>query len=412
MNSRLSFGRLLTLNAGWLGLGFMWNALHPLVLPALLVDFVPDASKNTYLGLLTFAGLVLAMVIQPLAGGATDTWRSRFGRRRPLIAIGTVLAILFLALLARGGGLIWLIMGYVGLQISSNLAQGPLQALLRDRVPEPQLGTASSVKILMDVATLAAASLVTTRFMGVGSAGSSAMILVIAAVLATSFLLTILGTPEVSTEGRNPVMRSGVSGSSFSTAFRESPAFAWLIVQRILFLLGVYGLQAFAEYYIHDVLGVANAVQQTGQLLAAIAGGVLVLVLVGGWLTDRFGAKPILYVAAGTTAAGLMLFLLITSAKGLPMPGAILGAGIGLFLTANWTLANRLAPPEHAGRYLGLTNLATAGAAAIVRLQGPAIDWLNAAHPLAWMGYRALYLFSGLCIMLSAVVLTRIPSRA
>lgn len=410
MNSRLSLSRLITLNAGWLGLGFMWNALHPLVLPALLLNFVPGTSKNTYLGLLTFAGLLLAMVIQPLAGSATDSWQSRFGRRRPLMAIGTALDFVFLALLAWGGGLIGLILGYIGLQVSSNLAQGPLQALLRDHVPEQQLGTASSVKILMDVLTLAAASLVTARYMGAEPRGATVVVLAIMVVLAATSLLTILGTPEASTANL-PGTQSPRPQPRFSLPFLEHPDYAWLIAQRILFLLGVYGLQAFAQYYIQDVLGVPNATQATGQLLAAIATGVLALVLLGGWLTDRVGAKPILYVSAGTTAAGLLLFVLATGADGLALPGAILGAGIGLFLTANWTLANRLAPAEHAGRYLGFTNIATAGAAAIVRLQGAAIDFLNAAHPSAWIGYRALFLFSGLCILLSAAVLSRIPSR-
>ena len=52
---------------------------------------------------------------------------------------------------------------------------------------------------------------------------------------------------------------------------------------------------------------------------------------------------------------------------------------MGLFLTSNWALANRMAPPEQAGRQMGLTNIATAGAAALARLEGPAVDWLNAA---------------------------------
>jgi len=50
----------------------MWNALHPIVLPALLVDLVPAHSKNTYLGLLTFSGLLIAMVLQPVSGALSD----------------------------------------------------------------------------------------------------------------------------------------------------------------------------------------------------------------------------------------------------------------------------------------------------------------------------------------------------
>ena len=57
----------------------------------------------------------------------------------------------------------------------------------------------------------------------------------------------------------------------------------------------------------------------------------------------------------------------------------MLGVGIGLFLTSNWALAIQHAPLEQAAKYMGLTNLATAGAGALSRLQGPLIDGLNAA---------------------------------
>jgi hypothetical protein len=65
---KLSLSQLLVLNAYWLGLSFMWNALHPIILPAVLLNYVPDEKKNTYLGLLTFLGLVIAMLVQPLSG--------------------------------------------------------------------------------------------------------------------------------------------------------------------------------------------------------------------------------------------------------------------------------------------------------------------------------------------------------
>jgi MFS family permease len=85
--------------------------------------------------------------------------------------------------------------------------------------------------------------------------------------------------------------------------------------------------------------------------------------------------------------------------------GAVLGAGIGLFLTANWALANELAPASEEGKFLGLTNLATAGSGALGRLQGPLIDMLNNARPGAFWGYGELFLFGAVCVLLSAWLL-------
>ena len=48
---------LFVLNAYWIGLSFMWNSLHVTILPAVLLNYVPETQKNTWLGLLTFFGL-------------------------------------------------------------------------------------------------------------------------------------------------------------------------------------------------------------------------------------------------------------------------------------------------------------------------------------------------------------------
>ena len=49
-------------------------------LPAVLLNYVPDEKKNTYLGLLTFVGLIIAMIVQPISGALSDRWESRLGR--------------------------------------------------------------------------------------------------------------------------------------------------------------------------------------------------------------------------------------------------------------------------------------------------------------------------------------------
>ena len=67
---------------------------------------------------------------------------------------------------------------------------------------------------------------------------------------------------------------------------RAHPAYWWLIAQRGAFLLGIYGVQAFAQYYLQDVLRVADPPRQTGDLLAVLTLALVALVLAGGWLTE------------------------------------------------------------------------------------------------------------------------------
>lgn len=407
---KLNISQLFVLNAYWIGLSFMWSALHPIILPAVLLNYVPDDRKNTYLGLLTFVGLIIAMVVQPISGALSDGWKSRIGRRRPLAILGTLFDFVFLSILAWVGGFVWLFIGYIGLQFSSNIAHGPMQGLLPDRVPKTQLGAASSLKTFMDMFALIIASLLAGRMFDSATGDPTNIMLVVIGLLAVSAAITIFGVQE---EPAQDGERTdwGTVLSQFKIKFSDNPGYWWLLVERLLFLLGIYGVQTFAQYYLQDVLRVPDPPRQTGDLLAALTIAIVVLVLIGGWLTDKYGAKKILYFATYLAAAGVFLMVFARDMRGLLIFGSLFGSGIGLFLTANWALANTLAPEEEAGKYLGFTNLATAGSAAIARLEGPILDWLNRAWPGEWIGYKALFIFGALTIFLSAFILRKIDVR-
>ena len=389
----------------------MWNTIHPILLPAVLLNYVPDAKKNTYLGLLTFVGLIIAMIVQPITGALSDGWKSRFGRRRPLAVLGTLFDFLFLSVLAWTGGLVWLFIGYVGLQFSSNIAHGPMQGLLPDRVPKSQLGVAASWKTFMDMVSLIIASLMAGRMLDPETRNPTNLMLVVIGLLAISAGITIFGVKEASTLERESSRGEGEFLAQFRIDFRENASYWWLIAERALFILGVYGVQAFAQYYLQDVLRVPDPPKQIGDLLAVLTISLVILVLIGGWLTDKYGAKRILTIGTFIASGGMLLMLFASDMRALTVFGSFLGAGIGLFLTSNWALANALAPEGEAGKYLGLTNLATAGSGALARLEGPALDWLNAAWPGAWVGYKGLFIFGALCIFLSVFLLQKVSSQ-
>ena len=103
-----------------------------------------------------------------------------------------------------------------------------------------------------------------------------------------------------------------------------------------------------------------------------------------------------------------LLLLMARTPQTLLLFGGVVGVGIGLFLTANWALVNRLAPLAEAGVFLGLTNLATAGSGAVGRLLGPFIDLANNANPGAFLGYTMMFIFGALCTGGSALLLRRV----
>jgi MFS family permease len=87
----------LSLNIYWLGINIASGSITPVILPFLVVLFVPASQKNTYLATIRVIGLAVAMLIQPMAGMLSDRSTLRWGRRRPFIFTGALLNILFLA---------------------------------------------------------------------------------------------------------------------------------------------------------------------------------------------------------------------------------------------------------------------------------------------------------------------------
>lgn len=405
---KLSLAQLLGINTYWLGLAFMWDSLHPIILPAVLLHLVPETLKNSYLGMLTFVGLILAMVIQPISGALSDNWRSRWGRRRPLALAGTLLDFVFLALLAWSGSMLVVIIGYIGLQIVSNIAHGPMQGLIPDLVPDEQIGLASGLKNLMDMGGLIVASLAAGNLLSPDDRYPTTIMLVVMAVLAVSAAVTFLTTKEKPTDEKGTTVKRIDLKEIFKVDFSGNRNYFRLIASRLLFLVGIYGVQSFAQYYIRDVMQVANPVKATGDLMAALAIALVACAVIGGWLTDRIGAKKVIAMASVIAAVGSFLLLLAKDLTSMTLYASVLGAGIGFYLTSNWALASRLAPKEEAGKFLGLTNLATAGASALSKLGGIPIDLANNAFPGRYLGYAGLFLLGGVFALVSLLMLAKV----
>jgi hypothetical protein len=135
--------------------------------------------------------------------------------------------LVFLALIGWAGGLFWLSVGYIGLQFSSNIGQGPAQGLLPDRVAVEKLGMASGVKTFMDMAALIIASLAAGRLLGPQGNDPTLIILVLMVVMVISAGITVFATPEEPT-----TKRKLVEGTSRAVAYRFQRKQRLLVVDR------------------------------------------------------------------------------------------------------------------------------------------------------------------------------------
>lgn len=403
---RLAF-TLVAINIYAFALSFMWNALNPLVIPYMVARLAPDI-KNTLLGLITAAGLVVATIVQPWAGGLSDRSTSRWGRRRPFILFGTLFDFLFLAMLAMSGNYWILFASYCLIQFSSNVAHGPHQGFIPDLVEDDKKGIASGVKNLLELLALVLCSAIVGTLLGNDQPGAA--LAVIGTVVLVATAITLLAVQE------QPAVRdaraAAVPALSFRGvvhALRTHTTFAWYVVSRFLILSGLAAVRTFAQNYIQDVLRADNPAALAGQLMTVLGLCVLLVVLPAGYLADRVGRKRLNVVSAFVGAAGTLAMLGIQSYNHLVIFGAVVGIAVGIFMSANWALAMDLIPAAEAALFLGLTNLATAGSGVAAGLLGPLIDSFNRMSPAS--GYNMLFVAAAVMWLAGGLILLRLPLR-
>ena len=201
---------------------------------------------------------------------------------------------------------------------------------------------------------------------------------------------------------------------SLGNSARENPSFTWWVINRLAFLVGAVNLSTFAVYFLQARLGYVKeaAAAPASQLILFVGLFILISTLPAGWLTDRFGEKRMVTIAGLVAVLGTIIALSVPSLPVIYVGGCIIGIAAGLFYTANWALGTLLVPKEEAGRYLGISNLAGAGAGAVgAYIGGPIADFVTAQVPqIPGFGYVLIFSIYGLLFLFSVLALTQVKN--
>jgi MFS family permease len=389
--------------------------------------------------------------------------------------VTAVLTILIGFTAGMAGMVGFLVLFAIGLvqPIASNMAQAAEQGIIPDLVPEEKRGQFSGVKALFEIPIpLVVVGLIIGSLIGKGHLWAGILISVGAIVI--TMLLTML-VPEKQLEETPPPMDwapllrlvlmtvvftviilgsgqvvkwvstlmsnitaptslfivmgiVGLVGMLVAVAMgvwlsvrisigdeaRENPSFTWWVINRLAFLVGAVNLSTFAVYFLQARLGYVKeaAASPASRLILFVGIFILISTLPAGWLTDHFGEKRMVAVAGLIAVAGTVIALSIPSLPVIYVGGCIIGIGVGFFYTANWALGTLLVPKEEAGRYLGISNLAGAGAGAVgAYIGGPIADFVTAQVPqIPGFGYVLIFSIYGLLFLFSVIALTQVKS--
>jgi MFS family permease len=190
---------------------------------------------------------------------------------------------------------------------------------------------------------------------------------------------------------------------------RKYPSFTWWVINRLLYLAAVGSIQGFALYFLQDVLNVPNAAKATANLMMVVGISTLLSALPSGWLSDKFGRKPLVILSGIVAALGTFLLFFAQGMTMVMVCGVIIGLSVGIFMTVNWALGTDLVPATEAGLYLGVSNLAGAGAGVVgAGIGGPMADFFNASQ--RGLGYLVIFAIYGALFVLSSITVLKVKT--
>jgi MFS family permease len=407
----LPFSQLLRISAYWLGLTAIDSAVGLFAQNRIqyggLVD--PLAVGRT-LFLVTVGGAIVSILVQPTVGYLSDFTVSRWGRRKPYIVFGSLFDVAFLLGIAWSQTLVALAAFILLLSVSTNIARGPFQGYVPDLVADRQVGLASALVGLMQVV-----GNVTGFALGSLAAilGNLPLALVAVAVvelvtMASVVLRVSAGQPPLPREGRSWV---NVARGAWSTDVLLERSYVWLVTSRLFFLVGGGILVNVVILYLSQVFGLgqqdANAVYLV--MLAIVVVTNALAIVPAARLSDRIGRKPLIYASCGIGAIGIVLAAVAPAIPVALLGGALFGISSGTFLAVDWALMTDIIPRQSAGRFMGLSNVATGASTPIsIALGGVIIDVVNTMVGHVGPGPRVAYLIGAAFYLVAALALRRV----
>jgi MFS family permease len=409
----LPTGQLLRLSVYWLGLVAVFSGIG-IILQERIKDLVPDPNvQYTTLGFIQALGVAIAVVVQPTVGSISDYTISRFGRRKPYILIGTIFDVVFLIGLATSDSVLTVAAFVILLQLSSNFAQGPFQGYVPDLVPAPQVGLASGLVGLFQVLGVMTGTILASIGLATGDFTWPTI------ALGVIELVTMLSLFFRLDEGRKAKDRAGrswpsVAAEAWGTDILQQRSFIFLVASRFFVLGGTAFLVNLSVPYLERALGMVDPDERATWIVVTtgvVALCTAVATLPAARLSERFGRKPMIYASCAIGAVGMTICAFAPTIA-VTIAGAVLvGVGAGSFLAVDWALMTDIIPKASSGRYMGISNVATATNGVVSQfIGGIVIDlFVRLGNPSA--GPRAAFLLAPIWFAIGALLLRPVDAR-
>jgi MFS family permease len=339
------------------GLYLIWGSVPQILLPIQIAG-IDEENKVANLAVVTSIGALVAMFAQPIAGVISDRTRTRFGRRAPLMVAGALVGGLALMGMAAANGLVQLTIAWVSVQIAYQFLQGPLTAILPDRVPSGARGRFAAVAGL----ALMVGSIAGQGFGAAFAQNIGAGYVALGGIALVTTVLFLVFNPDTSSAGAE---REPWRWTAFLRTFwvnpLKHPDFFWAFTGRLLLYLGYFVVFGYNLFLLEDYIGLGDGAPAFVPILGLVSlAGILVSTVIGGTLSDRLGRRRIfVLIASVLVALGMVAPLVSPTTTGMLVFGVIAGLGFGAFQAVDQALITEVLPDENArAKDLGVVNIA------------------------------------------------------
>ncbi len=402
---KLTTLQLLNFCLGFFGLQFAWQMR--IILSGPVTEGL-GASPFIF-GLIWLAGPVTGMVVQPIIGAMSDSTNTIFGRRRPYLMLGAILAAialwafpnsegianilaakLHIGLPEFGGLIVAAIMIWV-IDACVNAAQGPYRALIPDNIVPEQHSIANSyLSFAIGLGSVIAAG--TAPFLNWAfdyQMSIEAQFIMAALAFSLGMTWTCITFKErhfeKNKEDEKNAEKKPTFMDNFKTFLQSSPEVYKICMMQFFTWIGVMCMFIFfTQFSIHTVFNVPDLTSVSDELVmqyenatadatnfSSICFAVLNLVcfLVSipiGILSTKFGNKKVHAFALLTMTAAYLLMALTKNPKAIMLLMGIAGIGWSSILALPFAMLSEYIKKGSEGAVMGIFNIFIAGPQVLV----------------------------------------------
>lgn len=437
---------------GFLGLQFAWQMR--IILSAPVTEGL-GADPFIY-GLIWLAGPFTGMVVQPLIGALSDKTKSRFGRRRPYLLGGAIIASIALWLFPNSGDIVNSIANLLHISLPAvaglifagvmiwvidaciNIAQGPYRALIPDVVPREQHSLANSyISLAIGLGSVVAAATAPVLKIVFGYQMSIPAQFVMAALAFTlAMTWTCLTIKEKSTlDSDNTAVKKEEVGfwQSMKEFFALSPEVSKICIMQFFTWIGMMCMMIFfTNFAIHTVYGVPDLTklaadaqlqfmdaQTTATNYSSICFAIFnlicfVIAIPIGVLAGKFGNKKVHIISLlSMVVAYLIMGLFKTSPVTVAAGMALSGIGWASVCALPFAMLSRYIKPGTEGSVMGIFNIFIAGPQVFVCTLVAWIINKSIINAGGYLNYHYEYTFfiGAACLLIAALLTGAIKEK-